>query len=36
VFESVPLVGTKTYTLIGRPTVGNARVEGIVESISDS
>jgi large subunit ribosomal protein L21 len=30
------LLGTKTYTLLGRPTVGSARVEGIVEAISDS
>ena len=30
------LIGTKSYTLIGRPFVQKAVVEGIVESISSS
>lgn len=36
IFRSVPLVGTRTYTLIGRPNISTAYVEAIVESISDS
>lgn len=32
----MPLIGTKTYTLVGRPNVTSAYVEAIVESISDS
>lgn len=32
----MPLVGTRTYTLVGRPTITSAYVEAIVESISDS
>ena len=32
----MPLIGTTSYTLLGRPLIGGARVEGIVESISDS
>lgn len=35
-FKSVPLVGTRTYTLIGRPSITDAYVEAMVESISDS
>lgn len=29
-------MGTRTYTLVGRPHVTNAYVEAVVESISDS
>ena len=36
VFEKVPLVGTNSYTMLGRPFISGASVEGIVESISDS
>jgi len=36
IFENVPLVGTNSYTLLGRPLIGGARVEGMIESISDS
>lgn len=32
----MPLVGTNSYTLLGRPFIGGARVEAIVESISDT
>lgn len=32
----MPLIGTKSYTLIGRPTIGEAYVEAMVESISSS
>jgi large subunit ribosomal protein L21 len=32
----VPLIGTKTFTLLGRPFITGARVEAIIESISDS
>lgn len=32
----MPLIGTNSYTLLGRPLVGGATVEGIIESISDS
>lgn len=35
-FSKIPLLGTKTYTLIGRPLIENASVEGVIESISDS
>lgn len=35
-FEEVLLVGTDTYTTLGRPLVNNAKVEGIIESISMS
>ena len=30
------LVGTETYTALGRPVVKNAKVEGMIESISMS
>lgn len=30
------LVGTDTYTAIGRPVVKNAKVEGVIESVSRS
>jgi large subunit ribosomal protein L21 len=36
VFERVPLIGTSSYTVLGRPFIGRARVEGVVESISDT
>lgn len=32
----MPLIGTSSYTVLGRPSVGGARVEGIVESISET
>jgi large subunit ribosomal protein L21 len=32
----VLLVGTETYTVLGRPIVKSAKVEGIIESISMS
>lgn len=28
------MIGTESYTALGRPTVGNAQVTGVVESIS--
>ncbi len=30
------MVGTTSFTLLGRPLVDRARVEGIIESISDT
>lgn len=30
VFERIPLIGTNSYTVIGRPFIGGARVEAIV------
>lgn len=36
VFEEILLVGTKSYTIIGRPFVYNARVNATIESISQS
>ena len=35
-FENVPLVGTNSFTLLGRPLVSGARVEAMIESISDT
>ncbi len=30
------MIGTKTYTLVGRPYIGSAFVEAKIEAISDS
>ena len=35
-FDNVALVGTNSYTLLGRPQVTGAKVEAMVESISDT
>ena len=35
-FDEVLLVGTETYTSVGRPVLKSVTVEGVVESISDS
>ena len=32
----MPLIGTGSYSLIGRPYIRNAKVEAIIESISES
>lgn len=30
------MIGTNSFTMLGRPFIGGARVEGMIESISDS
>lgn len=32
----MPLIGTASYSLLGRPYIRNAKVEAIIESISES
>jgi large subunit ribosomal protein L21 len=36
VFDQVPLIGSRSYTLLGRPNITHAYVEAMVESISSS
>ena len=36
VFDEILMIGTNTYTLLGRPFVGSAKIEAVVESITKS
>lgn len=36
VFDEILMIGTNTYTLMGRPLVASAKIEAVIESIFKS